>query len=982
MYNVFFSIFFIPLKEDDDLQTRTYQDLGIDSTKRPFNTHLWWEHSTYGIIMVDSTNQTVLLQSTKARLLVDGSDWTTIDLSDNTNSYKIQAGSLEGNDLWLVMCDNDGTADDFEVCFIELDDSNDCNPIGVSAGADINTVYAHDIFKLGSNILVMESEERTAQTHIVVWDVDTAPNITEVHNRNYVAQHIFSLSFGVVVGTGFYFSLDSNLSTNFSLFKYDSAGGIGAALAAISGFNLPSNGSQKGLSYDGIDTIFYIANKIADGLNYLYAYSVTDDINVDLGVYNIALMLDRNNEGVFPNELEKGFGISNEITYEIKARRGGIIQLQDLSALLTTNIIAITDNFLMVDDIGGGKYPLYEFQDVTKKITETSYDDSIIGKLKKGFFTAHPDVHSNWNIGDSIKWYDDNDVLEFWGIIIDKNQQAGGLYRFPIDSFTNEVYRTTYDKAYTGDDLDTKQKDIIDNACNFCYRSSSIVGTATNFDYDYKRAIAYLFYLGRFLERQVPYIEPDGKIWTKAHDGLVASGKSWDINDNSQNVFLIDIPDIIERQTGYFNGNTGITRAVVRYKDNNTTTKPTIPASGKTAEELLVGVKPLNEFRDPKIEASTEADQTATNLHNIFSTLTKFLAMRVEGQGFIQCGKTIEIENTGQVTIAKDNFVLLEFTRDPKNDIYREMIVSDNIVFTREFKTFNDTSPKQLHTAVVQSFENQEHLTNFRLDELNNPAGDTEFNFANKHLHFKWVAPAAGAHQGAFELEASGAFQNDLVHIHQHTGNPGATDLVHIEAEDGDVKCLVIEHDVSGGIGLQVGDDTTTFTWSIEGTRKVTDQHSRELGWVVYTVDDGYTAGAANVYINGAVIIFGTTSKTNAAELHVSFHLDSGYVDGTNIRLRLWVRVSGGGNPETIDYEIQHYRVANGAAINLEETLDSTFVEDFSGNKVHNKEVILDGTNHVSGDIVRADIRMEEDGNTHNIFLYGVYAFVTVDERD
>ncbi|KKN42529.1 hypothetical protein LCGC14_0712150, partial [marine sediment metagenome] len=132
-----------------------FVDLGIDSTKYPFNTHLWWEHSTYGIYMVDGSDQTVLLQSTIARLLVDGSDWSIIDLRDNTNSYKIQAGWLDGNDLWLVSCDNDGTADDFEVFFVELDDSNDCNPIAVSAGADVNTVYAFDIFKIGADHFVI-----------------------------------------------------------------------------------------------------------------------------------------------------------------------------------------------------------------------------------------------------------------------------------------------------------------------------------------------------------------------------------------------------------------------------------------------------------------------------------------------------------------------------------------------------------------------------------------------------------------------------------------------------------------------------------------------------------------------------------------------------------------------------------------------------------------------------------------------------------
>ena len=80
------------------------------------------------------------------------------------------------------------------------------------------------------------------------------------------------------------------------------------------------------------------------------------------------------------------------------------------------------------------------------------------------------------------------------------------------------------------------------------------------------------------------------------------------------------------------------------------------------------------------------------------------------------------------------------------------------------------------------------------LDTIANPAGDKEFNFANKHLHFKWVAPASGAHEGAFEIEASGAFSGDLVHIHQHTGNVGTTNMVFIECEDDDSTPLKVVH--------------------------------------------------------------------------------------------------------------------------------------------------------------------------------------------
>lgn len=152
-----------------DYEYYNYEKLRIaQNAKKPFSTHLIWEHSTYGLIFVDSTDQTVLLITTDEGITV-----TVINISDNTNSYKIQAGVLVGNDLWLVMCDNPGN--DFEVCFIELDDSNDCNPVDVSAGGDAGTVYAIDIFDISGTKYVTNDEQRTGSDILVCWDVDVSP---------------------------------------------------------------------------------------------------------------------------------------------------------------------------------------------------------------------------------------------------------------------------------------------------------------------------------------------------------------------------------------------------------------------------------------------------------------------------------------------------------------------------------------------------------------------------------------------------------------------------------------------------------------------------------------------------------------------------------------------------------------------------------------------------------------------------------------
>ncbi len=1061
------TIFLIPIiEEKPKMEQYRFKDIGITSTKAPFNTHLIWVHATYGIIMVDSTDQTVLLHSTIARLLIDPSDWSIVDISDNANSYKIQAGSLDENDLWLVSCDNDGTADDFEVFFIEFDDSNDCNPIDVSTGADVNSVYAWDIIKVGASFFVINAEEHAADApnvaRIMSWNVTNNPFVidTEEALATGANSNDYEFSYSVVIGTDVYLMIAFSPSTIAGVIIWDSAINDFAPGAQFAGnADLPDDRNSWSLAYDGINFISCVFKDLDDGnKNKLGVYSITGDSWEELGVYNIALQLDRNNAGTVPNELEKGFGLSDEMVYELKPNKGGIIQLQDLSSQLSGNIVAITDTLLFAINSGGG-WDIYEFQDVSNEIDEIEYDYGILGIPQEGFFIVHPDFQTNWNKEDSIKIYDQFDILEFWGLIKDKNRDDRGFYVFDIDAFSNEVYRAQYDNDYSADDLDTKQKDIIDNACDFCYRSSSIVGTTTTFDYKYKRAIAYLFYLGRFLERQIPFIEPDGKIWTEGYNGqskqpqfygathqfnqpdgtsgtdidfvdtdatagtatnqiiaafdghkkvleladndggasawvynafssaqitgevefwiqidslagagrlvrlysggvqvvqvrfnnanldfigdagvmvisadtwyhmrivfdcvadtadlyvdgdlksedtafnnnvasinrfaiitgggaivimyLDAVGYSWDpaytVGDNSvgwelsnhwQNHRLIDIPNI---QDGYFDGNTGITRATVRYQDNNISTKPI--AATRDPIEQLKGVLPLKEFDDPKLEASTEADQLATNLYDIFSLDTILLALYVEDQGFMQPGRTLEIQNTGQITIAKNDYVILQYTRDPKNDRYFNMILSNNIVFTDEFKSYNDTSPKQLLTAIVQSFENQASRHDghtLQLDGINSDGG--AFGFATS---------------GALALKVSG--DNDDYLEFYTSGNIPRIKIIggnalHIESDGGEPNIQLINDD--GNLILKW--DESSQTAKIQSSNAIdlkpsgdTDDH----------IKFSTAAGVPKIeFVGGNGLITDVADPTNAQDVVTKAYLEKRFTPERGIAVSL-----------------------------------------------------------------------------------------------
>jgi len=93
------------------------------------------------------------------------------------------------------------------------------------------------------------------------------------------------------------------------------------------------------------------------------------------------------------------------------------------------------------------------------------------------------------------------------------------------------------------------------------------------------------------------------------------------------------------------------------------------------------------------------------------------------------------------------------------------------------------------HSGITSHPEFKAHT--HTLDTIENPVENTDFTMANKTLKFTYQAPTPAVDTGAFEIEARGGFSGSLIHIHQHTGNPGAgTKLIEAEAEDVNVCVL------------------------------------------------------------------------------------------------------------------------------------------------------------------------------------------------
>ncbi|KKL18359.1 hypothetical protein LCGC14_2476290, partial [marine sediment metagenome] len=408
------------------MQHRRYKALGITSAKKPQTTHLWWETDAGGLYLVDSADNTKIYYSSDK-----GANWTQIDVDPSDSSgdnksrdHNIRVAFHDGDNkiIWFADCDNDGTADDFDVWKLDYSASESApttTEIGTSAAPDANTVYVYDIWVFDGNTYVLNQEHRAGDQKIVHWDVDTAPFVEkQLENALNITTNLLIFGIKDADSLNKFWGFEDGAEDLYFL-NGSADGSINFSRSGLQSeiYGIPTALNLQGVSYDNTNTIYFIVKKIADGNPYLASFNLDEGSTVVGNPHNVSLMLDRNNSANVPNEFEKAFGIADEIVYELKPNRGGIVQLQDISAISDNNIIAITDNFLMNSD-----GDMFEFTEVSSEIDEIEYDYGIIGIPQEGFFIAHPDFQANWNKGDSIKIYDQFDAIEFWGIIKDKSR--------------------------------------------------------------------------------------------------------------------------------------------------------------------------------------------------------------------------------------------------------------------------------------------------------------------------------------------------------------------------------------------------------------------------------------------------------------------------------------------------------------------------------------------------------------------------------
>jgi len=148
------------------------------------------------------------------------------------------------------------------------------------------------------------------------------------------------------------------------------------------------------------------------------------------------------------------------------------------------------------------------------------------------------------------------------------------------------------------------------------------------------------------------------------------------------------------------------------------------------------------------------------------------------------------------------------------------------------------------------------------LNLLANPNANKTFNMTTRQLGFLWTNPSGNP----LEFEASGAYTGSLLHIHQHTGNPGNCYLLTLESSDEDV-----EHIGSTGPATTTDAFCTYVTGDTEERFVIHSDGS--LAWgaggAAATDTTLYRSAAGVLKTNGSLIIadagnIGSASDTDA----------------------------------------------------------------------------------------------------------------------
>lgn len=356
------------ITEDCKMEVKGYEDLGIISSKKPANTHLWIEVNSSGIIyMVPSGDLDNMYKS-----IDKGETWSNSLGYSAGYDFQILSPDLANDKIYFMVFESDDEA--FLIGYVDLTDDSFNIITSFSGGYN-----GEDVLYIGATWRWTFTFDvvSTGRKNLLFWE--DSPG-SDGKDMGLYAGRTHEMSYLTGDGSDKAYYLWQWSNENVELWRYDETVGTVVELQDLGANTVLVPKDQRAITYDGNDVLSFIVQDSGDSKFYLWTYSITDDITTKHGEYNVALMLDRNTA---PGILEKAFSITVGDyrvyqLHDILTSQLHLIYKVDSDA----DIIAITDNFLMNDD-----GDMFEYIDNNEYIFTLEVDYGYM-KIPNAFMTA------------------------------------------------------------------------------------------------------------------------------------------------------------------------------------------------------------------------------------------------------------------------------------------------------------------------------------------------------------------------------------------------------------------------------------------------------------------------------------------------------------------------------------------------------------------------------------------------------------------
>jgi len=348
----------IPKEEANDaIKYYNYEDLGINSSKKPSEPWLLCETDDGSLYISPGGGDS-------------GEIYKSTDKAENwtqpNGDFSIGSGI---HAFWLDQ-PNDKLygASDGDIFYIDLtnDSITDLGVPIVGASEPGNAKFSLDVWVMGGDIycgifyydLGVEhfysinkwGGAAWAEEDKIVWNVVDYPQ--------------YWVSLGVVIGGIYYFVEYDGVSSDSKIYSFTAATSTIALLDTVSS---TSTTNSRVMSYDGVDIIYFMLE--VSTVRKLHGYTISGGSTTEYGDSEIMMMRDcMTGAGL----MEKAYHTTEYKVYQLHPNVKH--QLYFIAKIpSTTAIIAITDNFLICNDVGTNEFPVYEYVDVSNYMVRVEF---------------------------------------------------------------------------------------------------------------------------------------------------------------------------------------------------------------------------------------------------------------------------------------------------------------------------------------------------------------------------------------------------------------------------------------------------------------------------------------------------------------------------------------------------------------------------------------------------------------------------------